>query len=74
MWHHLYGWGARAEFTLGLALALADAMGLKENDATVEYLIDLMARCRPIRACQTAADARPRTPPSPAIARRTTAM
>src|ERR1700723_1178092 len=55
MWHHLYGWGARAEFSLGLALAIADAMGLKENDATVEYLIDLMAAVQTIRACQTAA-------------------
>jgi 4-hydroxyphenylacetate 3-monooxygenase len=55
MWHHLYGWGARAEFSLGLALAIADAMGLKENDATVEYLIDLMATVQTIRACQTAA-------------------
>ena len=55
MWHHLYGWGARAEFSLGLALAVADAMGLKENAATIEYLIDLMAAVQTIRACQTAA-------------------
>jgi aromatic ring hydroxylase len=27
-WHHLYGWLAKAETTLGLALALADALGL----------------------------------------------
>ncbi|MBV9553767.1 MAG: hypothetical protein JO032_13375 [Alphaproteobacteria bacterium] len=54
MWHHLYGWGARAEFSLGLGLALADAMGLKGNDATVEYLVDLMAAVQTIRACQTA--------------------
>lgn len=54
-WHHLYGWGARAEFSLGLALAIADAMGLKQNDATVEYLIDLMAAVQMIRACLTAA-------------------
>jgi aromatic ring hydroxylase len=55
MWHHLYGWGARAEFSLGLALAITDAMGLKENDATVEYLIDLLATVQTIRACQMAA-------------------
>ena len=42
-WHHLRGWLARAEFTLGLALALTDAMGLKQNEATVGYLVDLMA-------------------------------
>ena len=28
-WHHLYGWLAKAEFSLGQALAMADAMGLK---------------------------------------------
>jgi aromatic ring hydroxylase len=55
MWHHLYGWGARAEFSLGIALALSDAMGLKENDATVEYLIDLTATVQTVRACQLAA-------------------
>jgi aromatic ring hydroxylase len=55
MWHHLYGWGARAEFSLGIALALADAMGIKENDATVEYLIDLTTTVQTIRACQLAA-------------------
>jgi len=55
MWHHLYGWGARAEFSLGVALALADTMGLKENDATLEYLIDLTASVQTIRACQLAA-------------------
>src|SRR3954469_1887324 len=36
-WHHLYGWLSRAEFTLGLALALTHAMGLKEHEQTVEY-------------------------------------
>jgi aromatic ring hydroxylase len=55
MWHHLHGWGARAEFSLGLALALSDAMGLTENAQTVEYLIDLLAVVQTIRACQTAA-------------------
>ena len=28
IWHHVYGWLSKAEFTLGLALALAHAMGL----------------------------------------------
>ena len=55
MWHHLYSWGARAEFSLGLALALSDAMGLTENAQTVEYLIDLLAVVQTIRACLTAA-------------------
>ena len=61
MWHHLYNWGARAEVSLGIALAIADAMGLKQNDATVEYLIDLMATVQTIRACQVAATHDPET-------------
>ena len=34
-WHHLHGWLSKAEFTLGLALALTHAMGLKEHEQTV---------------------------------------
>jgi aromatic ring hydroxylase len=59
MWHHLYGWGARVEFSLGLALALTDAMGLRDNDATIEYLIDLLTSVQTIRACQLAAAHQP---------------
>src|SRR5437879_11025823 len=34
-WHHLYGWLAKAEFSLGLALALADAkFGLGDRKST----------------------------------------
>jgi aromatic ring hydroxylase len=58
-WHHLYGWLAKAEFTLGLALALSDAMGLKENQQTVEYLIDLIAAVQVVRSCITAAERDP---------------
>src|SRR5919107_1502188 len=43
LWHHLYGWTAKAEFTLGLGLALAHAMGLQEHQQTVEYIVDLVA-------------------------------
>jgi aromatic ring hydroxylase len=64
MWHHLYGWGARAEFSLGLGLALADAMGLKQNEATVEYLVDLMAAVQTVRACQSAAAHDPEPTPA----------
>src|SRR5262249_41266303 len=60
----LYGWLARAEFTLGLGLALADAMGLKENAATVDYLVDLIAAVQTMRACQTAAEREPDFTPS----------
>ena len=31
LWHHSYGWLAKAELSLGLGLALAEVMGLKDN-------------------------------------------
>jgi aromatic ring hydroxylase len=55
-WHHLYGWLAKAETTLGLALALADALGLKEHDATIEYLVDIVAEVQIVRSCILAAE------------------
>jgi len=55
-WHHLRGWLARAEFTLGLGLALTGAMGLAQNDATVGYLVDLMAEVQVVRCCLIAAE------------------
>ena len=55
-WHHLYGWLAKAEFTLGLAFALTDAMGLKEHDATAEYLVDAIAEVQTVRSCIAAAE------------------
>jgi 4-hydroxyphenylacetate 3-monooxygenase len=58
-WHQLYAWLAKAEFTLGLALACADAMGLKEHDPTIEYLIDLVTDVQTVRSCQTAAELDP---------------
>jgi 4-hydroxyphenylacetate 3-monooxygenase len=59
LWHHLYGWLARAEFTLGLALALSDAMGLKEHEQTVDYLVDLVAEVQTVRSCLVAAELDP---------------
>ena len=59
LWHHLYGWLAKAEFTLGLALALTHAMGLQEHQQTVEYLVDLVAEVQTARACLTAAERDP---------------
>jgi aromatic ring hydroxylase len=59
LWHHLYGWLARAEFTLGLALASADAMGLKEHEPTVEYIVDLVADVQTVRSCLVAAERDP---------------
>jgi aromatic ring hydroxylase len=58
-WHHLYGWLAKAEFTLGLALALTDAMGLKEHELTIEYLIDLVISVQTVRASLVAAERDP---------------
>src|SRR5271169_6662032 len=53
-WHHLYGWLAKAEFTLGLALALSHAMGLKEHEQTIEYLVDVVVEVQSVRSCLTA--------------------
>jgi 4-hydroxyphenylacetate 3-monooxygenase len=58
-WHQLYAWLAKAEFTLGLALACAHAMGLKDNEATIEHLIDLVIDVQTVRSCQTAAELDP---------------
>jgi aromatic ring hydroxylase len=59
LWHHLYGWLAKAEFTLGLALASADAMGLKEHEQTVDYIVDIVSDVQIVRACLTAAERDP---------------
>jgi 4-hydroxyphenylacetate 3-monooxygenase len=58
-WHQLYCWLAKAEFTLGLALACADAMGLEEHGPTIEYLVDLVVDVQTVRTCQTAAELDP---------------
>ena len=63
-WHHLRGWLAKAEFTLGLALAVTDAMGLKQNDATVGYLVDLIAEVQIVRSCIIAAEHDPQFTPT----------
>jgi len=63
-WHHLYGWLAKAEFTLGLALALSDAMGLKEHEPTVEYIVDLVIAVQTVRSSMVAAERDPQFTPS----------
>jgi len=63
-WHHLYGWLARAEFTLGLALALTDAISLQEHDATIEYLVDLIAEVQVVRSCIAGAEHDPEFTPT----------
>jgi 4-hydroxyphenylacetate 3-monooxygenase len=58
-WHQLYCWLSKAEFTLGLALACTDAMGLREHQQTLDYLVDLVADVQTIRSCITAAELDP---------------
>jgi 4-hydroxyphenylacetate 3-monooxygenase len=58
-WHQLYCWLAKAEFTLGLALACTHAMGLTAHEPTIEYLIDLVVDVQTVRSCQTAAELDP---------------
>jgi len=55
----LYCWLAKAEFTLGLALACTDAMGLREHQQTIEYLVDLVTEVQTARSCLTAAELDP---------------
>jgi aromatic ring hydroxylase len=58
-WHQLYCWLSKAEFTLGLALACTDAIGLREHQQTLEYLVDLVADVQTVRSCITAAELDP---------------
>jgi aromatic ring hydroxylase len=60
IWHHVYGWLSKAEFTLGLALALTHAMGLVKHDQTIEHLVDLAIEVQTVRSCLTAAERDPR--------------
>jgi aromatic ring hydroxylase len=63
IWHHLYGWLAKAEFTLGLALALSHAMGLGRHEQTIDYLVDLAAEVQTVRSCLVACERDPRFSP-----------
>src|SRR5262245_29813103 len=62
-WHQLYCWLSKAEFTLGLALASAHAMGLASHEPTIEYLVDLITDVQTVRSCQTAAELDPEFTP-----------
>jgi len=63
-WHQLYCWLAKAEFTLGLALACTHAMGLMTHNATIEYLLDLVTDVQTVRSCQVAAERDPQFTPA----------
>lgn len=58
-WHQHYGWLAKAEFTLGLALAAADAMGTKQNPAVIEQIMDMVIDVQTARSCTIAAECDP---------------
>jgi aromatic ring hydroxylase len=58
-WHQLYCWLSKTEFTLGLALACAHAMGLTQHEPTIEYIVDLVAEAQTVRTCLTAAELEP---------------
>ena len=62
-WHQLYCWLMKAEFTLGLAFALAHAMGLAAHEPTIDYLVDLIIDVQTVRSCQTAAERDPQFTP-----------
>ena len=61
LWHHSYGWLAKAELTLSIALALAEVMGLKENPQTTEQLVELTVNVQTTRTCMVAAELEPET-------------
>ena len=58
-WHQQIGWLARAEYTLGTALAVADSMGATSYPPVVEQLLDLVTDVQTIRSCVTAAELDP---------------
>ena len=61
LWHHSYGWLAKAELSLGIALALAEIMGLKDNPQTVEQLVEMTVNVQTTRTCLAAAELDPET-------------
>ena len=61
LWHHSYGWLAKAELTLALGLTMAEMMGLKDNPQTIEQLVELTVNVQTTRTCMTAAELDPET-------------
>jgi aromatic ring hydroxylase len=58
-WHQQLGWLARAEFTVGAALAVADSLGATSYPPVVEQLLDLVTNVQTIKSCVTAAELDP---------------
>ena len=61
LWHHSYGWLAKAELTLGLGLALAEVMRLTTNPQTIEQLVEMTVNVQTTRSCMVAAELEPET-------------
>ena len=61
LWHHSYGWLAKAELSLGLALALTEVMGLKGNPQTTEQLVEMTVNVQTTRTCMMAPELDPET-------------
>jgi aromatic ring hydroxylase len=64
VWHQNIALLARAEFTLGLALAVADSMGLRGVPPVVDSLVDLVIDVETIRTGLTAAELDPEVTPA----------
>lgn len=62
--HHLSRMHARAEFSLGLALATVDAMSMGRNPGVIETLVDLVVYCETIATSLDAATALAEITPS----------
>ncbi len=58
-WHQCHCWLAKAEFSLGLGLSCAQAMGLMQHEPTLEYLLDLTTDVQTVRACLVATERDP---------------
>ena len=61
LWHHSYGWLAKAELSLAIALALAEMMGLKEHSQTIEQIMEMTVNVQTTRTCMAAAELEPET-------------
>jgi aromatic ring hydroxylase len=61
LWHQTIGWLARADFTFGLALAVADMLGMRANPEIQEIVTDLLIDAGTTRTCIAAAELDPET-------------
>jgi 4-hydroxyphenylacetate 3-monooxygenase len=61
LWHQTIGFLGRAEFTLGLALAIADAQETRDAPMTTERLIDLVTATQTLRSLLAASELEPET-------------